>query len=136
MDARARRRRLALWLAVASILVVPTAASAHPAPWSYVDFFVNGAVVDAQLTIHVFDLAHDLGVLEPSSLVEPDVLARHADAAVALLEKRLTVVLDGETALGVWEPPAPSGQGDSVKIRVRYQARRPVERLAVHAQLF
>jgi hydrogenase/urease accessory protein HupE len=136
LDARARRRRVAFCVAVAAILSAPTAASAHPAPWSYVDFFVNGAAVDAQLTIHLFDLAHELGVREPSTLAEPDVLARQAGAAVALLEKRLIVVLNGETAVGVWERPAPSGQGDSVRIRVRYQAGRPVERLAVQARLF
>jgi hydrogenase/urease accessory protein HupE len=136
MDARANGRRLALCVALAAMLSAPRAAAAHPAPWSYVDFFVNGAVLDAQLTIHVFDIAHELGIREPLSLLEPDTLARHSDAAVALLEKRLAVALNGDAAVGVWERPAPSEQGDSVRVRVRYEAGRPIERLAVHGRLF
>ena len=57
-----RRLLLAAIVVVVAVIGVPRPATAHPAPWSYADVVIRGAMIDVQLTEHVLDLAHDLGV--------------------------------------------------------------------------
>jgi len=109
---------------------------AHPAPWSYVDLRIAGDAVDAQFTIHVFDLAHDLNVAEAGSLLSSEVIAAYADRIVALLGPRVTLRLNGEVSAAEWGSLTPSGEGDSIRVHVRYRATRPVEHVSVSAALF
>jgi hydrogenase/urease accessory protein HupE len=111
-------------------------AAAHPAPWSYVDLRIDGATVDATLTIHVYDLAHELSVPNPDSLLTSGSLVAHADRAVALLRGRFAMELNGRRVEGVWRPPMPSGEGDSVRFQVRFAADAPIGRLSLEAWLF
>src|SRR5688500_12530036 len=73
--------RLLLSLCLALVAAAP--AIAHPAPFSYVDVRLDGAVIDVTVTVHEFDVAHDLAVPDPARLLLPALLAGHSAALPA-----------------------------------------------------
>ena len=106
----------------ALFLVGATPASAHPAPFSFVDVRVDATTVDLEVVLHVFDVAYELGV-EPSEVFTSGVLETAGTRLANLLRelglaasgaeaRRLVqqggVRLDGEVAdepMDVVEPP-------------------------------
>src|SRR5687768_14820129 len=113
-------------ITVAALLAAPHAASAHPAPWSYVDLRIAGEAVEVRFTVHVYDLAHDLSVDDAAGLLVPSELAKHADAVTALLRSRFVLDLNGRVTPGEWSLPVPSGEGDSLRVVARYRAEEAV----------
>ena len=77
-----RRVLIFLWLTGA----VAAPASAHPAPFSYVDVRLDGANVELTVAVHEYDVAHDLGVADASRLLNASELARYGPALVELLK--------------------------------------------------
>ena len=73
--------RTAAWI-LACILSASTAL-AHPAPFSYLDLNVSDAGVSGTLVVHDLDAAHDLGVANADTLLEPAVAARYRDQLIA-----------------------------------------------------
>lgn len=81
-------------LAASAVLVTLSAAapaSAHPAPFSYIDVVLTGRAVDVTLVAHVYDLAHDLGLPSPDPLLDQDALAAHARDILALVAPRFRI---------------------------------------------
>jgi hydrogenase/urease accessory protein HupE len=90
--------------AIAGVLIFlfrAAPASAHPAPFSYLDLRVSARGIDATLVAHVFDLAHELGV-DPAQLLDPVFAASHGGALTPILVPRLRL-----TAGGTLVEPAP-----------------------------
>jgi hydrogenase/urease accessory protein HupE len=87
-------------LAVALLWAEP--AAAHPAPFSYLDLHIDGNGVAGTLVVHDLDAAHDLGVADADTLLDPATAARVRDALVALLTPRLSLTLDGLPAAISW----------------------------------
>jgi hydrogenase/urease accessory protein HupE len=83
-------RRCLLVLALAAC---GRAAAAHPAPYSYVDLQVDGRDLRGVAVVHVFDVAHELGLSAPDVLLDPAVAREKGAALGALLATRLK--LDG-----------------------------------------
>jgi hypothetical protein len=96
MAARAGR------LALVGILLGPVPAWAHPAPFSFLDVVLDREGLHGSIVLHDLDVAHDLGVDPPESLLQIDVATRHRDAIVALLEERVRVTADGQTRALQW----------------------------------
>lgn len=69
-------------------------ASAHPAPFSYLDLQLHEQSIDGSLTVHTIDVAHELGFEEPQTLLDESVLASQYSNIKALLEERI-VLTDG-----------------------------------------
>jgi len=88
--------------ALACALVTAGTASAHPAPFSYLDLVLDGSGLSGTLVVHDLDAAHDLGVANADTLLEPQTAARYRDALVALLGPRLSLTLDGSPATITW----------------------------------
>ena len=86
-----------LALALLGVLAMAVPAAAHPAPFSYVDVVLRERAVDVKVVAHVFDVAHDLGLASPDTLLDPEVLARHGGDVVSLIAKRLEVDADGSS---------------------------------------
>ena len=82
------------------LLGIARHASAHPVPFSYIDVRIDPDVIHVSVTVHVFDLGHDLAVSPPDRLMDSAVLSEKASAIDALIEQRLHVVVDGRE-LGV-----------------------------------
>lgn len=122
---------------LAALLVGSAArASAHPAPFSYLDLRVGPAAVDVSVVAHVLDVAHDLGIRE-DALVDAAVLAGHADAIARLLEGRLQLSADGRplTPMRV-SPPEPVPDRHGVRLRLRYATGSPAGVVALSALMF
>ncbi len=75
---------------------------AHPAPFSYLDLSLSAGGVSGTLVVHDLDAAHDLGVAQADSLLDPSVAARYRDALVALLAPRITLQFDGQPVEIIW----------------------------------
>src|SRR5688572_6921092 len=87
-------------------LVSASPASAHPSPFSYIDVRLPGAAVDLTVVMHIFDVAHDLGVPDEKLMLDPATLTARREALVALLQQRILVWVDGRQATGpVWSAP-------------------------------
>jgi len=110
-------RRLAL--AVLGALAMASPATAHPAPFSYVDVMVGDRSLDVTVVAHVFDLAHDLELDDPEDLLDAGVLAKRADALSALLSPRFEISADGRV-LACRPSAAPSAAPDQQSVRLRY----------------
>lgn len=93
------QRRLALTIMAVLWAAV---ADAHPAPFSYLDLRLNAGGVSGTLVVHDLDAAHDLGITQAESLLDPAVAAKHRDALVALLSPRITIEFDGRPVALTW----------------------------------
>ncbi len=95
--------RKAIGSAVAVLCLLTAApATAHPAPFSYLDFHLDASGVSGTLVVHDLDAAHDLEVAAADSLLDPAVAGRYREALVALLTPRLRLVFDGQPVSVTW----------------------------------
>ena len=67
--------RKGVFLLAAALVALP--AAAHPVPFSYLDVRLQPSAIDVSLTVHIYDLAHDLQI---------SPMERLLDAAVELLD--------------------------------------------------
>src|SRR5262245_25020566 len=88
--------RRGLCIVAAMLLALP--ASAHPVPFSYLDVRLQPSSLDVALTIHIYDLAHDLQVTPMERLLESGFLSSQLPAIRALVTPRLQLSADG----GCW----------------------------------
>jgi hydrogenase/urease accessory protein HupE len=70
-------------------------AFAHPAPYSYLDLRVTQNAIEATLTAHTLDLAHELQVTPADGLLDPALAASNQVAILNLLSAHLSLVVDG-----------------------------------------
>src|SRR5213592_5115387 len=85
-------RRLILALLIA--LAAAARASAHPAPFSYLDVELGERAVEVTLVAHAFDVAHELALASPDEALDPALLARRRDDLVARLATRFQLAAD------------------------------------------
>ena len=127
-----RRVLIFLWLTVA----VAAPASAHPAPFSYVDVRLDGANIELTVAVHEFDVAHDLGVADASRLLNASELARYGPPLVELLKDRLQIWVGGQRLTGTWSPAVALADRQAIQLRVRYDAKGPPPSITIAARLF
>src|SRR4030095_9878898 len=85
----------ALRTAVAAIvLLCASRASAHPAPFSYLDIAFRGGNIDGSLTVHVIDIAHELNVTPPERVLDLEFLARERQRILDVLTSRISLSTD------------------------------------------
>ncbi|HEY2435011.1 MAG TPA: HupE/UreJ family protein [Vicinamibacterales bacterium] len=77
-------------LVAAAVLLSARLAFAHPVPFSYLDLRIGPAGTDGSLTVHVFDAAHDLGIAQSATLLDPAVASRQSAALQQMLDPRLS----------------------------------------------
>jgi hydrogenase/urease accessory protein HupE len=129
------RLRLAGFVAV--LLSVAGRAGAHPVPFSYLDIGVDQRAVTVTVVVHVFDVAHDLGIAPPEQLLDPEVLAERARAIANLLHARLRIEVDGTTLPSLaWSTPEPLVERQSLRLRVEHSTVNGPGSVAVTADLF
>ena len=77
-------RRLLTCAVIALLVAVPRFVWSHSAPFSYLDLKIGAAGIDGTLVVHDFDVAHDLGIADPTQLARRRgraATSRRADAA-------------------------------------------------------
>jgi hydrogenase/urease accessory protein HupE len=95
-------------------------ASAHPVPFSFLDFYLSSKGLEATLVLHDFDLAHDLGINPPERLQNPEFVVERAASIRALLESRLQVFVDGRPMTPQWGAPEVLLDRQSVRMEMRF----------------
>jgi hydrogenase/urease accessory protein HupE len=69
---------------------------AHPIPFSYVDLRLNAGQIEGTLVAHIVDLAHDLNVEPPETLLDAKTAESKKDAIAEIIRARLTILADGQ----------------------------------------
>jgi len=119
------------------VALLPTAASAHPVPFSFLDLQITSRGIEASLVIHDFDLAHELGVREPDRFLNAQFLGEYTASIHSLLANRLQISLDGTPAEPGWGEAEVLRDRESVRFLMRFPSRQFMPgRIFIHAALF
>jgi hydrogenase/urease accessory protein HupE len=129
-----RALRSTVVLAVA--LLVPRAALAHPAPFSYVDVRLQRGAIDGTVVAHIFDVAHDLNVADSERLLDPAFASQQSRAFAALMASRLSISADGRLLEPEWSALEAIPDRQSVRLHVRYRVVSAPGTVTVDAALF
>jgi hypothetical protein len=117
------------------LLVAPSLASAHPAPFSYLDLRVGGDVIEGTLVVHIIDVAHDLDIATPEKLLERSAAYGNLDRLTALLAQRLSLVADGQPLSIQWGDVDTIPERQGLQLHFRVHTPRPAT-LGVRAVMF
>jgi hydrogenase/urease accessory protein HupE len=124
-------------LAVVLIFGAAPHAVAHPVPFSYLDVRIEPGAIELTLVVHMFDIAHELGVDSPDQVLDPSVLIPKSNVVLALLRKRLEIAANGHP-LGkeTWSMAEPLPDRQSLRWRARYPTIGTPGSVTVRAMLF
>lgn len=122
-------------IVAAALLLWAVPAFAHPAPFSYLDLHLDGSSLSGTLVVHDLDAAHDLGVTNADTLLEPATAARYRDALVALLGPRLALTVDGRPATITWGAIDVVPDRQSLRLAFTVNGGRP-GRIGINSCLF
>ena len=121
----------------AAVVGLASPAFAHPAPFSYVDLRVDPTALDVTVVLHVFDVAHDIGLSDMSVLLDAAGSSQHASATTSLLRDRVRLVVDGRILGNAnWSPPEPLPDRQSVRIRGRFAISKPAGQVSLGVLMF
>jgi len=125
----------ALRTAVAAIvLLCASRASAHPAPFSYLDIAFRGGNIEGSLTVHVIDIAHELNVTPPERVLDPEFLARERQRIIDVLMPRLSLSTDRPLTIE-WGTIQPMKEELALRLTYRIPNEHPGS-LAIDTNLF
>ncbi len=123
--------------ALALLLGAAAPAAAHPVPFSYLDIRIEPGAINLTLVVHVFDVAHELGVESPERLLDPSALGPQGNILVAQLRSRLQIAADGRMLTdGAWSAPEPLPDRQSIRLHAHYQTGGAPGSVTVTATLF
>lgn len=129
-------RSIRLAAAFVIALAAASTASAHPAPFSYLDVRLSASGLAGTLVLHDFDVAHELGVSAPDALLDPSTLERYAGKLTALIAARLRMSADGRDVQ--WQITGVRSLPDRTAVEIGYRVplSSTVGHLTIHAVLF
>jgi hydrogenase/urease accessory protein HupE len=118
------------------MLLLVVAASAHPVPFSYVDLQLQQDAIDVSIVVHIFDLAHDLGVEPIERLLDESLVRERTQAIQAMLAPRFELAADGRVLQPQWLAPEILKDRQSLKLHARYATARPSGSVAFQTVMF
>src|SRR5262245_10100035 len=101
-EAPPMRRRIAIVGALALALLMANTAAAHDAPYSFLDLRLGPHGIAGTLTAHAYDLAHEIGLATPDSLLDSLRAAAEAPRLADRLGSRLALQADGHAIVARW----------------------------------
>ena len=116
-------------------LLFARAASAHPAPFSYLDLNLNRSGVSGTLVVHDFDAARELAIAPVDLLLDPARAAAHREALIAVLAPRILLLFDGQRTKVDWGGLDVLPERQSLRLNFAVPGRSP-GRVQVRALLF
>jgi len=120
---------------VIALLGATGVVDSHPAPFSYLDLYLESDSAGGALVIHDFDAAHELRLAKPELLLDVDIARAHRDTLVTLLESRLTLSIDDKAVIPAWRAIEVLSEKQSV--RLSFNLNRPTRgKLEITAALF
>jgi hydrogenase/urease accessory protein HupE len=111
-------------------------ASAHPVPFSYLDLRLQAGGIDASLVMHVIDVAHELGIDAPDTLLDPQVAKAHEAEIAAIIARRLGLDANGRRLAVAWTGIDALPDRQAVRLRARISLDAPAGTLAIDGVLF
>ena len=112
-------------LTITALLVVIAApASAHPAPFSYLDVVFRNGNIDGTLVVHVLDVAHDLKIEPAERLLDPYFLGTQRRQIATLLAPRLNLRTDRRLPVE-WLDLDPVADDQALRLVFRVPGERP-----------
>src|SRR5579871_3153442 len=118
------------------VLAFASAVDGHPVPFSYLDVQLHNASIDLTLTVHIYDLAHDLQVAPMERLLGAAFLEEHASAIQQVLGPRLALQADGQQLSPVWRQPEIIADRQSVRFHLEYALKMPPGTISVSTVMF
>ena len=109
---------------------------AHPAPYSYLDLRLSPVRLEGTLTVHVIDLAHDLNVTPPTSLLDATQAEAQRAAMLNLLRTRLTLAADGRALAFDLARLEPLPDRQALALHLRFPAGASWGQLSLRCALF
>src|SRR5687767_7500991 len=91
--------KLRILVAAAVLLAGGVRASAHPAPFSYLDIVFRNGGIDGTLVVHIIDVAHDLGIQPVERLLDDPPAQSESERIGGLLQPRIQTRPPGRLTL-------------------------------------
>lgn len=109
-------------------------AAAHPAPFSYLDVVFRDGAIHGTLTMHIIDVAHDLGIAPPERLLDATLAEAQRARIGALLAPRIRLATDRPLTIE-WLGIEVLREELALRLRYRVEAGAPGT-LTLDANLF
>jgi hydrogenase/urease accessory protein HupE len=116
--ARLRPIRSPLLATLAVLAMAGAPARAHPVPYSYVDLHLERGAITGTVVVHIYDVAHDLKIVRPATLLTPPIAASASEAFVKAIGQRLQIIADGRALPLEWGLLSPLPERESVGLSV------------------
>jgi hydrogenase/urease accessory protein HupE len=117
-------------------LTTARVVDAHPAPFSYLDIRIAASGLEGTLVLHDFDVAHELNLAAPETLLDAATLQQYAASITSLVHARLSMNADGRDLVS--EIAGVRAIPDRTAVEVAYRVPLPsrVGHLVIRAALF
>jgi len=112
------------------------AALLHPVPFSYLDIRLQDHSVDVFMTVHIYDLAHDLQVEPMERLLSAGYVMEHERAIRDLLGPRLRLLAEGHELQPEWLQSEIIEDRQSVRFHLRYPTAAAPGMISLSALMF
>jgi hypothetical protein len=125
--------------ALRALLIVcawAAAASAHPAPFSFLDLRIANGRIGGSLTVHDLDAAHELGLPDGRPLLEAAGASPHAGALARILGERLRLTIDGRVVPVTLSALTPLPDRQALRFTIAAATAGPPGRVTIAATLF
>ena len=109
---------------VAVVLCCAARASAHPAPFSYIDIAFRGGAIEGSLVVHVIDIAHELNLTPPEQVLDPGLLARERQRIFDIITSRISLATDRPLMIQ-WGSIEPMKEEAALRLRYRIPNELP-----------
>jgi len=116
--------------------IAASAAGAHPAPFSYLDLYLDGGAARGTLAVHDFDAAYELGIEDAASLLDSRIVLARGAELVGILDARLRISRDGQDADIRWQAVEAVPERDSLRIGFTLSGVEPAGRIGLDVVLF
>ena len=112
------------------------AALLHPVPFSYLDIRLQDHSVDVFMTVHIYDLAHDLQIEPMERLLNAGYVMEHERAIRDLLGPRLRLLAEGHELQPEWLQSEIIEDRQSVRFHLRYPTAAAPGMISLSALMF
>ncbi len=109
---------------------------AHTQPLSTVDLRLDDEGINATIEAPAVDFAHDLPDATPDILLKPDGSKKYGQTLTTILAARLIIQAGGKTLRPQLRAIEPAVDGESIRLRLRYDATQPPSALTIRCRLF